>query len=189
MNKPRHYDMIVAKAANMELVQFYKAPDEDWWQSESDNSDFPCDLELEYFLCLPQHKEACLHWLNGGEAQIKNGDKWDDEWSNEAWSKSWSESSFFMVGNEEIRIKPKKEINQRYAEIYRETQRLAEELAFYQGWGCKNTLITYDHPSSRVRSAWELASKSQEFLNGHEMADIIEDLEESGYFDDIEVEV
>jgi hypothetical protein len=62
----------------------------------------------DFFLCLPQHKEACLHWLNGGDVQ----DYYEDEWTpvNSSDGKpSWSIHHAFMDEEAEYRIKPKKE--------------------------------------------------------------------------------
>ncbi|CAM0106721.1 hypothetical protein MYOV065v1_p0023 [Vibrio phage PS15B.2] len=102
--KHKHYEMIVAKAANMELVVFAKSLK--WHKVDSEDFQFFNQHE-EYFLCLPQHKEACLHWLNGGGAQyLSNGmSKWIDFGD----SKSWSITHLFMTDECELRIKPKKE--------------------------------------------------------------------------------
>lgn len=62
----KNADMIKAKVDNVDLIVFSKAKNLGDWREVSlialivnDNFDF--------FLCLPQHKEACLHWLNGGD--------------------------------------------------------------------------------------------------------------------------
>ena len=102
-----HYDKIVAKAANMELVVFCKGINDgcEWHEVKR----FPnWQTNASYFLCLPQHKETCLHWLNGGESQVASissgwlpanlGDP--AEWGGEWW---------YMNPNGESRIKPKKE--------------------------------------------------------------------------------
>ncbi|AUR85708.1 hypothetical protein NVP1079O_64 [Vibrio phage 1.079.O._10N.286.45.E9] len=62
--KHKHYEMIVAKAANMDLVVFLKSKPAGWVYL--DPVEMPIQEDLEFFLCLPQHKDACLHWLNGG---------------------------------------------------------------------------------------------------------------------------
>lgn len=102
--KHRHYDMICAKAGNMDLVVFAKAST-GWRKFTGDFPDFGLD---EYFLCLPQHKEACLHWLNGGVCQIMI----EDNLLAMAVSKhelgDWSRGLIWM-GNQDIRIKPRKE--------------------------------------------------------------------------------
>ena len=67
--KHKHYEMIVAKVANMNLETFIKQDDR--WRLM--NNAIPIAEEYDYFLCLPQHKLACLHWLNGGELNIDNG--------------------------------------------------------------------------------------------------------------------
>lgn len=111
--KHEHYDMIVAKAENTELVQFIRIGG-DW--SEFTQSNFRFNRENDYFLCLPQHKEACLHWLNGGGVQ----DNFEGEWSdcpflsqtiNTDSENSLVFSVHHMFMNEEFhfRIAPKKE--------------------------------------------------------------------------------
>lgn len=105
--KHKHYEMIVAKAANMGLVCFVKRPDVEW--VECDDRILPCIDEHEYFLCLPQHKEACLHWLNGGEVQYRIAlDVWTDA-SNNVSNAAWSSDNLLMDDQVEFRIKPKKE--------------------------------------------------------------------------------
>lgn len=101
-----HHDKIVAKAANMDLVLFNKSEGQDGW-NVSHETCLPVFSKCDYFLCLPQHKEACLHWLNGGESQyLSNGMK---EWINFGDSTSWSTTHLFMTNECELRIKPKKE--------------------------------------------------------------------------------
>src|SRR6056297_543095 len=66
----KNAEMIKAKVDNMELVVFYKLPNEEWWQSESESTILPDEDDIEYFLCLPKHKNAVLNALNGGESQV-----------------------------------------------------------------------------------------------------------------------
>ncbi|AUR96193.1 hypothetical protein NVP1216O_65 [Vibrio phage 1.216.O._10N.222.55.C12] len=105
-----HYDKIVAKAANMDLVVFsYCNLDMKWSEDKPSQPgvEFIDSNNTDYFLCLPQHKEACLHWLNGGESQyLSNGMK---EWINFGDSIGWSDTHLFMTNECELRIKPKKE--------------------------------------------------------------------------------
>ena len=64
--KHKHYDMIVALAENMNLATFCKGKLGKEW-IDLGGEGLPCFIpDNHYFLCLPQHKEACLHWLNGG---------------------------------------------------------------------------------------------------------------------------
>ena len=74
--KHKHYDKIVAKAANMSLVVFcrdaYHA-EEGWFET----SNLPIQDEFDYYLCLPQHKEACLAWLNGANISFTH-EGWSD---------------------------------------------------------------------------------------------------------------
>jgi len=107
--KHEHYDLICAKAANMNLVVFKKLPFE-WIELEYNEMNF---IESsKYFLCLPQHKEACLHWLNGGEiekyCQPSGGVGFN--WYNKKFpNKRWGIYHAFMDNNSNIRIKPRKE--------------------------------------------------------------------------------
>ncbi len=107
--KHKHYDKIVARAANMGLVVFIKCPHE--WKQQITNSDqlnFSCGND--YFLCLPQHKEACLHWLNGGTSQVEYTKASYPYWCNiEADEANWSSGHIFMDESLNIRIKPRKE--------------------------------------------------------------------------------
>lgn len=105
--KHKYYDKIVAKAANMELVVFTKSTMANKWEVTS-FGDLVKNEDFDFFLCLPQHKEAVLNCLNGGESQVASissgwlpancGDP--VEWGGEWW---------YMNPNSESRIKPKKE--------------------------------------------------------------------------------
>ncbi len=114
--KHKHYDKIVAKAENMDLVVLIKSKVTNRWEV-LDSSCIPSFYEeSEYFLCLPQHKEVCLHWLNGGEVQ----DFFEGEWvycaslahATEAGGDNtleFSEHHMFMNEEFQFRIAPKKE--------------------------------------------------------------------------------
>ncbi len=74
--KHKNAEMIIAKVNNTELVVLVKVIDS---QNESGSYWTVSSLsalsvaENKFFLCLPQHKKACLHWLNGGKLMIDNG--------------------------------------------------------------------------------------------------------------------
>lgn len=111
-----HFEKIVAKAANMDLVVFgYCNLDKLWSEEEPSlpGVDFIDSSNTDYFLCLPQHKEACLHWLNGGDVQEKGSNASDSWWSDsdnsKYWSAQWHEDHIFMSDVSVFRIKPKKE--------------------------------------------------------------------------------
>lgn len=109
--KHKHYDMIVAKAANMDLVVFIGLAGS-WVQDEMQNSTSCAFSEgADYFLCLPQHKEACLHWLNGGDVIVKDfpDEKYNERTLLAEGFSGWHEATVFMDLPTEIRIKPKKE--------------------------------------------------------------------------------
>lgn len=108
MSKHKWHDMIVAKAANMHLVTLIKFGDE-WMVSAPHETGaiLTFDDRYEYFLCIPKHKEACLHWLNGGEIQNKDNKGFYDCTLDVA--TKFDANCIFMNVNNEIRIKPKKE--------------------------------------------------------------------------------
>lgn len=105
--KHKHYEMIVAKATNIELTVFYRYKNDEWEEASSEM--LVWDIKAEHFLCLPQHKEVCLHWLSGGEVQTTR------ECSDLGWDTLlpfdgvWSKVSHFMCADILLRIKPKKE--------------------------------------------------------------------------------
>lgn len=107
--KHKHHDKIVAKAKNMDLVLFSMSTGHNCGKwSECNRETMPKDNEnINYFLCLPQHKKICLYWLNGGDVQYKSGDGWVDASKNT--SNYWSADNLLMDEFEEFRIKPKKE--------------------------------------------------------------------------------
>ena len=109
-NKHKLYDMIVAKAANMELVRLAK-PNNGKWVVQADvvQKSTQFGEGFEYFLCLPQHKEACLHWLNGCYVQERgfyNADAFGD--ITMIGNNCWNVNHIFMDSTSEFRIKPKK---------------------------------------------------------------------------------
>ncbi|AUR94786.1 hypothetical protein NVP1198B_76 [Vibrio phage 1.198.B._10N.286.54.F4] len=106
--KHKHYEMIVAKAANVDLVVLIKSKVNNRWEV-LDSVCIPSFYEdTEYFLCLPKHNEKgqCIHWLNGGDIQVL-----DSNWINvnPAESYPWEDEHDFMCEDSKIRIKPKKE--------------------------------------------------------------------------------
>lgn len=109
MTAHKHSAMIKAKADNMELVVLTNDCDGQPWY-ESDEMPISESEFIEYFLCLPQHKEACLHWLNGGIVQVKN--EQHIEWTNLCtYSEAlcWCEEVWMMNPLNEYRAKPRKE--------------------------------------------------------------------------------
>ncbi len=108
--KHKHYDMIVAKASNMDLIGLIKSKVTNRWEM-LDSSCIPSFYEeSEYFLCLPQHKEVCLHWLNGGEYQVNQlpPEKMISI-EDTIIIGGWSKDHWFMSEAYTFRIKPKKE--------------------------------------------------------------------------------
>lgn len=107
MTAHKHAAMIKAKADNVGLVQFIKLVN-DWEVVNSHGEEVVIfNDHFQYFLCLPQNKEACLHWLNGGDTQYRHGVS--QEWDSYGPIKTWTAGSIFMQENLDIRIKPRKE--------------------------------------------------------------------------------
>jgi hypothetical protein len=116
--KHKHDEMIVAKAANTGLVQFIKM-DGEWENAGLSDKFISFSEEYDYFLCLPQHKEACLHWLNGGDVRAihfenqmpDSGVMFDSDFvdvEDGVDTYPWKGNHIFMQEHE-IEIKPKKE--------------------------------------------------------------------------------
>lgn len=109
MTAHRHADLIKAKVDNMELVVFCYSSCKGEFKELPKNY-LPDTSGSKYFMCLPKHKEACLHWLNGGDCLISFDSVKDvcgvihgcDE-------KKWKISGGFMNQSATIRIKPRKE--------------------------------------------------------------------------------
>ena len=112
MSKHKHADMIKAKADNMDLVVFIKDGLEGEMKWRKMKQSFPINPEFEYFLCLPQHEEACLHWLKGGwvewTREEENGERWfgKEKYTSIA---GWNATNGWMLDDNIYRIKPRKE--------------------------------------------------------------------------------
>ena len=133
--KHKHYEMIVAKAKNMELVVFEKSKLNGWVLLERHL--IPDSDACDYFLCLPQHKEACLHWLNGGDVQVQDFPTNDfNDYLDEKYE--WSLESWWMSEQCNVRIKPKKEKR-------------------WIGY-CANTNQTFPHPQNSKELAGDYAA-------------------------------
>ena len=110
MTVHKHAEMIKAKADNMELVVFIRY-DEGW--AISGYEELICLTERDFFLCLPQHKEACLHWLNDGGIQITTESHWDKpiELTSKEWCGKWNSChmNWYTSPHCQSRTKPRKE--------------------------------------------------------------------------------
>lgn len=105
--KHKHYDMIVAKAANMNLIQFVRF-DKEWIvQGRHENLNIAFEENYQYFLCLPKHKDVVLNILNGGNGEVNYGEFWQD--CNVGQPIEWCPEWWCMNDNCESRIKQKKE--------------------------------------------------------------------------------
>ena len=118
--KHANAEMIKAVVDNLELVIFFKETDDARWFKTNINSLVNACSTTDYFLCLPQRKEACLHWLNGGDVQLDhfdqpmpnsgvNGNCHLVDFDEDVNSLPWKLNHPFMDEAQEIRIKPKKE--------------------------------------------------------------------------------
>lgn len=110
MTAHNNAEMVKAKADNMDLVVLSQRPEGDWFEL-ADQGEIHIKQKGEYFLCLPKHKEACLHWLKGGVSQLEYTKASYPTWNaidNDA--KEWSFGHVFMNELLNIRIKPRKEI-------------------------------------------------------------------------------
>lgn len=108
MTAHKHAKMIKAKADNMDLIVFIQHDQTEWEECVINKNCIPSfDPDFNYFLCLPRHKEACLHWLNCGDVQYRHGTSQD--WDDYGPIKVWSAGCIFMQEHVEIRIKPCKE--------------------------------------------------------------------------------
>jgi hypothetical protein len=138
--KHKHYDVGVAKLENTELCVFYKLGGSSKWESTLKTSPQHCFYEQnDYFLCLPQHKEAVLHSLNGGEAVSDSG---DGDWclsSTELWRKDW----WYMCESYESKVKPKKEKR-------------------WIGY-CASRNQTFPHPQGSKELAWDYAARNYSY--------------------------
>jgi len=111
--KRKHSEMIKLWADNDELSVFVK---NGGWSSVSAPS---WDDGLEYFVCLPKHKEAVFELLIGGKAEvlIESKSKPEPYWSNCGLptSKEWENNWWYMSNDVESRVKPKKQTRYAYA--------------------------------------------------------------------------
>lgn len=101
----KHAEMQINAIANPELVTFYKSNHDNIWVKISGN-----DISWigdNYLLCLPQHKEACLHWLNGGDVEGEDPNNLGsfDDYANFCDRNYWRLDSWYMRKDRNVRIK------------------------------------------------------------------------------------
>ncbi len=126
IKRHKHADMIIAKANNMDLIVLGGFGSGEWVESPIDYNEGFCFLaEFDYFLCLPQHKDVCLNWLNGGDIQINRLDEGFIDWDRP--SREWKLCVSFMSDKCKFRIKPRKE--KRWIAV-RKKDLYVEEFAF-----------------------------------------------------------
>lgn len=107
MKRHPYADLFTAKLNNEELVLIEKHRDWEEWKVQSTNMCVMIHDTYEYFLCLPQHKEACLHYLNGGTIEVKSD--LVGKWTEVCRGRSWRHGTGWMREDAQYRIKPKKE--------------------------------------------------------------------------------
>ncbi len=108
-----HSEIAKAKLDNMELIVLSYCNLDRLWSEDIPRQpgiEFIDSNNTNYFLCLPQHKEFCLRWLNGGDVIVRDhpDDKRERVLLASGYS-NWHASSVFMCEKTVIRIKPKKE--------------------------------------------------------------------------------
>lgn len=103
----KHAEMMKAYADDTSLCAFVKFKNQNKWH---DTSRPFFDDKSCYFLCLQKHKEACFHWMNGGEVEFFEHDKWHTINSKI----KWASGHLFMGEMFKTRIKPRKEIRHIY---------------------------------------------------------------------------
>jgi hypothetical protein len=119
-NKHPCAEIIKAKADNMSLVVFCNGP---FWHVIDRWPSFFEDFD--YFACLPQHKEAVLNVLNGGDSQVNYIGEWSE--CNCGARIEWGRSWWYMDDKCQSRAKPRKE--KRWIAI-RKSDLLANEYTF-----------------------------------------------------------
>ena len=108
-SKHPHAEIFKAYLDNTDICVLINHENESKWLRTNPRALFDYQ-DQEFFACLPKHKEACLHRLNGGEVQIKynSSNNWCD--CTAAPDKpTWGHDHIFMDEFVITRIKPKKE--------------------------------------------------------------------------------
>ena len=90
--------MICAKAANMDLVVLVKTCSREGWYVRPNQRDTNMNPASQYFLCLPQHTEACLQWLNDWQAKGEdpNNTRSFDDYAAHIEAIKWSCLAWYM---------------------------------------------------------------------------------------------
>lgn len=97
--------ILKAYADDTELVIFMLGSNSKWHRTNPKAlMDYPDD---KFFACLPQHEDACLYWLNGGDVKGKSTGAWINYCP--AIKADWNNCTSFMDSDFEIVIKPRKE--------------------------------------------------------------------------------
>jgi len=71
------------------------------------------------------------------------------------------------------------EINEAYIKIYKQAQAVAAKLASQFEFKVSPESFSSFHPSNRVKGYFEIACNLLHFINGHEMQDIVEEVEQN----------
>ena len=103
----KHAEMMIHLIANPCLIKIAKL-DGDWSLDEKNINNIYFDINVEYFLCHPKHKEECLHWLNGGDVEFYCNET-NQYLTRLQTFKHWQIESVFMNPDIEIRIKQEPE--------------------------------------------------------------------------------
>ena len=102
----KHRDMMKAYAGDSSLCVLIYNEDDDKWIHTNPRAFFDYPY-FEFFICLPKHKEACLHWLNGGliECNSKLTEGWEVCFDYNKYF--WKPNCGMMREDANYRIKPK----------------------------------------------------------------------------------
>lgn len=107
MTAHKHAEMIKAKADNMDLVVLCEGNGK-WIEVTCSFGEIAWWEDKMYFLCLPKHKDAALHGLNGGSYQVKCLGDYSDSWylNPEDWR---GDGIWYMLESHDSRLKPLKQ--------------------------------------------------------------------------------
>lgn len=96
MTAHKHAEIIKAKADDMDLVVLgrYKSKETEW--EEVSYQHLIGHENYQHFLCLPQHKEAVLCGLNGGDFQVKCLGEFSSNWYLDC--NDWRKKRYLVYG-------------------------------------------------------------------------------------------
>lgn len=113
-NSHKYSELFKAKLDNMDLVLLHKHQGWDEWMVEksatrNDHPNFLVSDMFDYFLCLKEHTEACLHWLNGGHETLEVNSPFTGKFVQCYRLEKWRADGGYMRSDCEYRIRPSEE--------------------------------------------------------------------------------